>query len=134
MARLRLGVGTRYERDGHVYVVRQVLPDDHLLVENQSFGGQRVVARDDLIKAWAAGTLLFEIAGPHTQPSASTALTTRVGIADLAQIPAAQRAAAWRRYALIEPSLVLAPHERTRSVLDAHVARLRSGQATPPDG
>lgn len=78
MARLHLGVGTRYAHQGHVYVVRQLLADDRLLIENQSFGGQRVLTREDIIAAWATGTLVFEIAGPHTQATAHSTLTSRV--------------------------------------------------------
>ena len=127
MARLHLTVGTRYEQGAQVYVVRQLLPDDRLLVENQSFGGQAIHTRDEVSAAWASGALVFEVHGARTRPSPTSSLATSYTIADIAHLPETQRAEAWRRYTLIAPLLALAPHERTREVVDAHVAAQRVG-------
>jgi len=132
MARLHLTVGTRYEQDAQVYVVRQLLPDDRLLVENQSFGSQTIRTRDEMSAAWASGALVFEVHGPGTRPSPRSTLATGYTIADIAHLPEARRAEAWRRYTLIAPLLALAPHERTRDVVDAHVAAQRSGPNARP--
>ncbi len=63
MGRLHLAVGTRYERDGHMWVVVQVLRDGRLRVEDQSVGGQEIVTRAELTAAWAEGALRFAIRG-----------------------------------------------------------------------
>jgi len=55
MGQRQLGVGTRYEREGHTCLVTQVLRDGRLVVEDQSGGGQEVVTREELTAAWAAG-------------------------------------------------------------------------------
>ncbi len=55
MGRLHLAAGTRYERDGRVCVVLQVLRDGRLLVEDQSGGGEKVVTREELTAAWDGG-------------------------------------------------------------------------------
>lgn len=128
MARLHLTVGTRYTRDAQVYVVRQVLPDDQLVVENQPFGGQAVLARADLYAAWARGEVRFEIPGQRaTSEPAGSAV-----VADFDGLPATHRAEAWRRYELIKPLLAVPPQARTRQAIDAHIAALRHDDARSP--
>ncbi len=128
MARLQLTVGTRYTRDAQVYLVRQVLPDDQLVVENHSFGGQAVLARDDLYAAWARGEVCFEIPGQR----ARSEVTGSAVVADFDGLPAPHRAEAWRRYELIKPLLVVPPQARTRQAIDAHVAALHHDDARSP--
>ncbi len=65
MARMRFTLGTRYLLQGQVYIVRQMLADNRLLVENQSFGGQVIVTQDDLCAAWARDELRFEVHGVY---------------------------------------------------------------------
>ena len=65
MARMRFTLGTRYLLQGQVYLVRQVLVDRRVIVENQSFGGQTIVTQDDLCASWARGELRFEVHGVH---------------------------------------------------------------------
>jgi hypothetical protein len=48
MGRHRLTPGTRFVWDGHGHVVRQLLLDHQVLVEDQSAGGQHVVSLDEL--------------------------------------------------------------------------------------
>ena len=122
VGRLHLTPGTRYLRDGHVYVVRQFLLDGRLLIENQSVGGQAVVTRDDLCLAWGQGSLTFEIQGGHAWRGTETPLPTAYTIADFQQVPEPQRAEAWRRYTLIRPLLALPPHERTRRAIGRYLA------------
>ncbi len=66
MGQLHLGVGTRYEQDGHAWVVVQVLRDGRLRVEDQSAGGHEVVTRAELTTAWAEGALRFAVRGRRT--------------------------------------------------------------------
>ncbi len=128
MGRLYLTPGTRYLRDGRVYVVRQLLLDGRLLVEDQSVGGQTVVARDELTAAWGEGTLTFEVHGPWSLSAVDTSLSTTYTISDFQQLPEAQRAEAWRRYALIRPLLALPTPERTRRAIERYLADARARQ------
>lgn len=52
MGRLHLAPGTRYLQGGQVHIMRQLLLDGRLLVENQTVGGQSVLARDEIVAAW----------------------------------------------------------------------------------
>jgi len=122
MGRLHLTVGTRYLWDGRVYVVRQFVQEGGLLVEDQTVGGQAIVARDDLQAAWGAGALTFAVAGPQTGPAAATSGGATATIADFHLLPEAQRAEAWRRYALIQPLLAVPARERTRGVIERYLS------------
>jgi len=124
MARLRFALGTRYLLRGAVYLVRQVLVDARIVVENQTSGEQAAVAVPDLIAAWAAGALTFEgpCDGVRSLPNSPT-------VVDLQGVTPAQRDEAWRRYTLIQPLLALPSAERTRRVLEAYAAA-RAGSDT----
>ena len=61
MARSRFAVGTRYKRNGEVFIVREILLDGKLNVENQSFGGLTRTTQNELCEAWACGEIAFEI-------------------------------------------------------------------------
>lgn len=63
MTRILLSQGARYLRNGQVYLVHEVLPGGRLRVRNQSFGGELIVARDDLYTAWLSGELRFAVSG-----------------------------------------------------------------------
>jgi len=126
MGRVHLTVGTRYERDGHVYVVRQVVGGEGLLVEDQTVGGQAVVARAELEVAWGSGVLTFARKGSRTGPTPATSGGTAT-IADFHLVPDAQRTEAWRRYGLIRPLLALPAGERTRRAIERYLA----GEGTP---
>lgn len=126
MARMRFTLGTRYVLQGQVYIVRQVLVDNRLLVENQSFGGQFTVTQDDLCAAWARDELRFEAHGPNTQRSSDSPLATSYTFADFQHLSVKLRDEAWRRYQLIHPLLLLPPAERTRQAIAAHTTSLRT--------
>jgi len=129
MGRLHVTAGTRYLRDGRAQVVRQVLRDGRLLVEDQSVGGEAVVTRAELTAAWAEGRLRFAVRGPGARASGGAVLATAYTIADFHLVAEGERAEAWRRYTLIRPLLVLPPHERTRRTIAQHLvdARMRHG-------
>jgi len=129
MGRLHVTAGTRYLRDGRAQVVRQVLRDGRLLVEDQSVGGEAVVTRAELTAAWAEGRLRFAVRGPGARASGGAVLATAYTIADFHLMAEGERAEAWRRYTLIRPLLVLPPHERTRRTIAQHLvdARMRHG-------
>lgn len=122
MGRLHLTPGTRYLQDGHVYVVRQLLLDGRVLVENQSVGGQSVLSHAQLASSWGQGALTFEVHGPHTQRRDDRPLPTAYTIADFHVLPERQRAMAWHRYTLIRPLLALPPRERTRRAIERFLA------------
>ncbi len=129
MGRLHLTAGTRYLRDGRAQVVRQVLRDGRLLVEDQSVGGEAVVTRAELTAAWAEGRLRFEVRGPGARARGDAALATAYTIADFHLVAEGERAEAWRRYTLIRPLLAWPPHERTRRAIEQHLVdtRVRHG-------
>jgi len=130
MGRLHLSVGTRYRRDERAQVVRQVLGDGRLLVEDQSVGGEAVVTRAELTAAWAEGRLRFEVRGPGARAGeGEAALATAYTIADFHLVAEGERAEAWRRYRLIRPLLAWPAQERTRRAIERHLveAQARDG-------
>ncbi len=131
MGRLRLSVGVRYLMQGQVYLVREVLPQGLLLVENQSFGGRATVRSDDLYAAWGRGELRFEVSGPNTGSRPDGPMPTRYTIADLGDLPDKQRDEAWRRYRLILPLLRLPPAERTRRAIERYAESLEPRPMEP---
>jgi len=122
MGRLHLAVGTRYERDGRACVVRQVLRDGRLVEEDQSGGGQVVVTREELTAAWDGGALRFAVRGPGARSGGEAGLSTAYTIADFHLVPEAERAEAWRRYALIRPLLAWPAGARTRQAIERYLA------------
>ncbi len=125
MARLRLDPGVRYLVEGLVYVVRRVLARGQLLVENESFGGEAAVSRDQLVEAWARGELRFEVRGSNARRDADSPLATECAISDLEGASPARREEAWRRYRLILPLLQLPEGERTRHSIESYAAALQ---------
>jgi len=117
MGRLYVGAGTRYEREGRTFLVVQVLRDGRLLVEDQSGGGEEVVTRAELTGAWDRGVLRFAVQGPGVRAGGEGALPTAYTVADFHVVPEAERAEAWRRYALIRPLLMLPAGGRTRGAI-----------------
>ena len=132
MGRQHLTPGTRYLHEGHVFIIRQLLLDHRLLIENQSTGGQAVMTRDDLSTLWSCGALTFEVHGPHVRTEPDRSLSTAYTIADFHLLPDEQRTEAWRRYTLIRPLLALPPRERTRRAVEQYLAaeRLQHGAET----
>ncbi len=122
MGQLHLGVGTRYEQDGHAWVVVQVLRDGRLRVEDQSAGGHEVVTRAELTTAWAEGALRFAVRGRGAGTEDAGASPRAHTIADFHVLPDGERAEAWRRYALIAPLLAWAPEKRTRRVIAEYLS------------
>jgi hypothetical protein len=133
MGQLHLATGTRYEREGRAYVVLQVLQDGRLRVEDQTVGGQMVATRAELTAAWARGLLRFEVRGPGTTARGEATLPTGYTIADFHVLPEAERAEAWRRYAVIRPLLGWPAGARTRRAIAQHLAE-RSREQGPDLG
>ena len=125
VARLHLAPGVRYLLKGTVYVVREVLLDNRLLVESQTFGGGCIVTREELRTAWARGELWFEVFGPNARSAPDTPLATKHAITDLGCLPEEQRDEARRRYRLILPLLAIPPAERSRREIEAYAASLQ---------
>ncbi len=136
MARLSFITGVRFLWQQQVYIIREVLLEGRVRVENVSFGGCPVLTEQELVAAWAAGELVFEVAGRGTRTLPDHPISTSYtwpdfqALADSAD-PKAQRryAVAWYRYMILQPLLQLPPHERTRSTIQAHVTKL----ATHPE-
>jgi hypothetical protein len=128
MARMRLAPGVRFLLRGEVWIVRQVLLGDRLLIESQSFGVSRTVCRGKLYSAWTAGELRFEIGGRNTGPTSDGELSTEYAVADLAGLPPALRDDARRRYGLILPLLRRPLKERTRAAIGEYAASLRPSE------
>jgi putative transposase len=149
MARLRVDVGTRFAWQSAPCVVRQLLPGGDLVIEHlairsaqqdgqQAAGRQEVLTQEALERAWAAGDITFRVPShgvsdghgvihkPLAKPLAPV----------FAQVPEALRGEAWRRYRLIEPLLALAPPERTRSAIAAHLVQPApaAGASSPAGG
>ncbi len=82
-------------------MVCNLLSDDRLLVECQTFGGESVIAREELRTAWARGELRFEIGSLNISDAPDGAITAECRIADLGGLPEELRDEAWRRYRLI---------------------------------
>jgi putative transposase len=121
MARSRFTVGTRYKRNEEVSIVRELLVDGKLSVENQSFGGLSRTTQDELSKAWARGEIAFEIHGPNTRKPRDIPLITEFTVADFERLPAKWRDEARRRLDLIRPLLGLPPEERTNEYIEKYV-------------
>ena len=132
MARSRFTPGTRYLYNKQVYIVRQLLLDSKVQVENQSFGGLFTLTQEELAAAWAKGEITFEVYGRHTKVAEDTHIATAYTIADFQKLGRTGDEA-WRRYQLIFPLLELPPRERTRKVIREYAASLASNitPATP---
>jgi putative transposase len=129
MARLRFTLGVRYLNQGQLYIVRQLLAEHRFAVENQSFGGQKIVTQEELVEEWAQGNLRFEVVGPNAKQTSDAPLATSFTFADFEHLPPNQRDEAWRRYQLILPLLRLQPKQRTRQYLEAYAEQVRQSSA-----
>ena len=101
MARLRFTVGTRYLYDNQVYVVSQLLADNKIVVENQSFGGSVTLSQKELTELWKEEQLRFESHGRYAKKEPNTPLSVGYTIADFQQLPSSRRDEAQRRYEII---------------------------------
>ncbi len=133
MARSRFTVGTRYKRNGEVFIVHELLLDGKLSVENQSFGGLSRTTQDELSKAWARGEIAFEIHGPNTRKPRDIPLVTEFTVADFERLPAKWRDEARRRLDLIRPLLELPPEERTNEYIEKYVEGKKKDQPKGPE-
>ncbi len=118
MALCRFTKGTRFEWRRQVFIIVQVLLDDHFLLENQTIGGQERASREQLLVAYRDGTLLFEVRGPNARRRRGRPLATEYTFADFQGLPEKKRAEAWRRYEIIRPLLLLSRAERGRRLRD----------------
>ena len=109
--------------DGHVFIVRQLLTDSRLLVENQSFGGQVTVDINDLYRAWGEERLKFEVTNRRIGKKVDLDIATAYTIEDFGSLDKEVRDEAWRRYKLIVPLLRLPAKERTRARLEEYAAQ-----------
>ncbi len=134
MAQLNFSVGTRFLWLGHVYVVRDILLEDNVRIEDRSFGGHEVKTLAELYDAWGRGELRFELTGRNTRKTGSDPVPTEYTFADFSILPAHQKQEAYRRYQLIQPLLKLDPHERSREALEKYAdAVLERANAVMPD-
>lgn len=67
MQRTPLKNGARYLLNGSTFVIHASQKNDGFLVEYQSFGGQQLVTRQELLTAWERGEVVFEVDNPHTK-------------------------------------------------------------------
>src|SRR5712691_9156814 len=124
MARRRFTVGTRYVYKEQVFVVREMLVNGGVSVENLSFGGRVIMKQDELGEIWARGEITFEVSGPQTKKLQDSPLATAYKIADFQQLPPKGRDEAWRRYQILLPILARPRWERTREFIDNHAKSL----------
>jgi putative transposase len=131
MARSRFTVGTRYLHNKQVYIVRQLLLDNKVQVENQSFGGLVILTQEELVDIWAKGEVIFEVYGRHTKVSEDTHIATEYTLADFQKLERGWEEA-WRRYQLILPLLKeLTPRKPTRKVIKEYAVSLAPKTSTP---
>lgn len=124
MARRRFTVGTQYISNKQVYVVREMLVNGGISVENLSFGGRVVMTQDDLGEIWARGEITFEVSGPQTKKLQDSPLATAYKITDFQRLPSRGRDEAWRRYQILLPILARPRWERTREFIENHAKSL----------
>src|SRR5207244_441825 len=109
-----------------VYIVRELLVNDRVSVENLSFGGRVIMSQAELSEAWAQNHIVFEVHGPQTQKHPDSPLATAYKITDFQQLPSKERDEAWRRYQILLPILALPQWERTRKFIANHAASLKA--------
>jgi putative transposase len=131
MARMIFKIGTRYLYQQQVYRVKQVLINNQLLVENQSFGGELAIGYVELARRWKDGELIFEVPPPVARRDNKSPIATGYTHADFSQLPEAWLEEAWRRYQILLPLLKKAAAERTRVVIQEYAATL-SRDVPPP--
>ncbi|GAB4192776.1 MAG: hypothetical protein OHK0022_07140 [Roseiflexaceae bacterium] len=124
MGRVYVTVGTRYLRNAQVFLICQILVDERLIVENQSFGGQFMLTRAELVTAWEQGEIQFEVPTGLARTSPHHRVATEYTIADFQHLPEHLRDEARRRYELLLPILKRPPSQRTRPYLIAYAATL----------
>ncbi|KAB8144892.1 DDE-type integrase/transposase/recombinase [Chloroflexia bacterium SDU3-3] len=132
MARLRLTQGSRYLYQSNVYIVRQILTEGRLAVENQSFGGQAIITYAELVEAWGRGEIQFEVRGHNVSNTSERPLATSYTFDDLHMLPAKQRDEAWRRYQLLLPLLRMPPKECTTAAIADYAASLQPTNTVSP--
>jgi len=132
MARSRFTVGTRYMYNKEVFIVRELLVDGKLNVENQSFGGLTRVSQRELSEAWAQGEIIFEIHGPNTRKPRDVSLITEFTVADFERLPPRWRDEARRRLDLIRPLLKLPLEECTNTYIEQYVTSKKASQPAQP--
>src|SRR6266851_1350610 len=125
MARRRFTVGTQYTYQKQVYVVREMLVNRRISVENLSFGGRGVMSQNELTEVWARGEIVFEVHGPQTRKLQDSPLATAYKIADFQRLPPKGRDEAWRKYQILLPILVRPRWERTREFIANYAASLK---------
>jgi len=132
MARSRFTVGTRYLYNKEVFIVRELLVDGKLNVENQSFGGLTRTSQNELGEAWRRGEIVFEIHGPNTRKPRDVSLITEFTVADFERLPPRWRDEARRRLDLIRPLLKLPPEECTNTYIEQYVTSKKASQPAQP--
>src|SRR6266566_6715772 len=130
MARRRFTVGTRYIYKEQVYVVREMLVNGGISVENLSYGGRVVMTQNELGEIWARGEITFEVSGPQTRKLQDSPLATAYKIADFQRLPPKGRDEAWRRYQILLPILARPRWERTREFIANHATSLNPNPKT----
>ncbi|MFT3895287.1 MAG: hypothetical protein QM730_26990 [Anaerolineales bacterium] len=121
---------TRFLWKGTVYLVKEALENDKVLLLNQSSGGQQVTAISDLLRDLYAGELRFEVFGKIAKRDPNVSIATKYTIADFDVLLEKYRKEAYRRYELILPLLKLPPEERTRKTIEEYVKTLHEESVT----
>jgi putative transposase len=132
MARLRFTVGTRFLLKEYVYIVREILLEQKLLVENLSFGGKVIFTQAELAAAWDAKELIFEIFGRNLVKEEIRPIATQYTIADFQNLDGVPYKEAWRRYKLLLPLLRIPEVERTRKTIKKYVQQMQKEQLQFP--
>lgn len=126
MTRNSFTQGARFLWRGQVYVVLETLLQDQLLLKNQSFGGPPIPkSLDELVMAWAAHELIFEVKGRNAWQDITAPIATSYRYADFQQLEGNYEEA-WRRYQLIRALVELPRSERTKEYLERYAATKRA--------
>jgi putative transposase len=105
MAKFHFEIGVRFRYKQEVWVIKDILTDHRVLVENLSFGGRFEKSVDELGDAHTAGDLVFEVFGRNVRQDKDEPIPTRYSFADFTELPEDVRKEAYRRYELILPLL-----------------------------
>ncbi len=115
----------RFLWKGIVYLVKEALENDKVLLLNQSSGGQQVAALSDLLTELYGGELRFEVSGKIAKRKSDVSIATQYTIADFDTLPPKYQEEAHRRYELILPLLKLPREERTRNAIEKYAKTLK---------
>jgi putative transposase len=108
------------------FIVRRQLPDQQVVIEDLTSGVVSTLPRQELEQALFTGELRFEIQGSQARPNPDGSMTTQYTYLALDDCTDRQQTVARLRLTVIEPLLLLAPKDRTRERLEAHIAEIQA--------